>query len=110
MGIKGEHTCTKSVHDYNYRDELDYVNIGVGCWDKKDKNGKKYQEGKNPFCGKKGLCCRYNQIKKKENGCDPQDDGKGIGIEGKYYHHCVDPNRPGMGPWKVCPPSGCRGG
>ena len=51
------------------------------------------QEGINPYCGYKGLCCRFNQIKDENSGCRETVNGvnKDKGIEGKHYHHCVKP-------------------
>ena len=96
---QAEHTCTKREEDQPQY-YLKYANLGVSekynkleqetCWNKKY-NGNKYQEGYNPFCGTEGLCCRFKKIKNKNSACDPHRNGKGIGIEGKRYHHCVKP-------------------
>ena len=91
MGGSSEHTCTPREEDQDSW-KLEYANLGEKtCYDK-ESNGRKYYEGYNPFCGTKGLCCRYKQLKNgKGSECDPHNDNKGIGIEGKRYHHCVKP-------------------
>ena len=80
MGKRGSHTCTKGGPD------PEYANLGERtCYGKRDRYGQEYKEGKNPYCGTKGLCCRHNQLKDKNSGC------KGKGIPGKGFHHCVIP-------------------
>ena len=82
MGRRGEHTCTKKVSV-----APEYANLGEDTCYKKKFNGKTYKEGKNPYCGTMGLCCRYDQLKDKSSGC--KTTWKKFGIPGKKYHHCV---------------------
>ena len=42
----------------------DYAKLGHDTCYKQKSGGKQYFEGPNPFCGKKGLCCRLvNNLK-----------------------------------------------
>ena len=70
----------------------DYANLGVKTCNKQKSGGVRYYEGINPFCGKKGLCCRYKQITDPSGKAPCRNwvgDEEGKGDPTKKYHHCV---------------------
>jgi len=86
--------CTKSPTSCATKTQLPegekYENVNVDkkvrkkCWGHKQ-FGKQWYEGDNPFCGKRGLCCRYDKKVDTRSACVKGRDG----IRGYKHHVCV---------------------